>query len=78
MEEYVPIMILGPLILILVVCTIADSCVIVLDIRRRGLGWIKNPFLAVMVSLVIAVSLTYCMISVVTALLNTIGLDGLK
>ncbi len=71
-------MIIGPLILILVVIMVADFCVMLCSIRARMYGRIKNPFLAFTIALVTAVSIVYCMISAVTVLLNTIGLDGLK
>ncbi len=45
MEQYVPIMILVPLILILAIIVIADFHIIVRGIQHRGFRWIKNSFL---------------------------------
>ena len=73
MEKYVPVMIFVPLILLLSIMTVANYHMAILDIQRRVFEWVKNPFLAFVVSLVIAIVLAYGMLWAGSVILYSVG-----
>ena len=77
MEKYVPVMILAPLISILVVCVIADFCVIVRDIQ---LGRVEMKKTVVMFGEYALVALVTVIIGVVFMVIYPIavGVNAVK